>query len=217
MTTFLRHKLTARSPASSPQTFPPLPFLTLYVAGSEVGALPLPTMMGLCQSCFCRGLHRSPEAPDRASLVAGGEEQKLLRKEGRGSQGSLVTREPRGEASKEEKLEKSETGDSGTCVDEILGHTPATSKEAVEEAGDLEEEEVFEAEDQVQLTVSSLASLGMLEDVPEHAEEEQSELGEEQSTVSGGTRGGLVGGQHNNWWSQSVMRGVNGRVIPWEL
>ena len=42
---------------------------------------------------------------------------------------------------------------------------------------------MFEGEDLVQLTVSSLASLGMLEDVPEHADEDNSELGDEQTTV----------------------------------
>ena len=83
-------------------------------------------------------------------------------------------------------LEKSETGDSGTCVDEILSPGAlGTSKEEEEEEerkGE-EYEEVFEAEDLVQLTVSSLASLGMLEDVPEHADEDNSDLVDEQATV----------------------------------
>ena len=82
-------------------------------------------------------------------------------------------------------LEKSETGDSGTCVDEILSPGAlGTSKEEEEEERKGEEyEEVFEAEDLVQLTVSSLASLGMLEDVPEHADEDNSDLMDEQATV----------------------------------
>ena len=101
-----------------------------------------------------------------------------------------VTEQP---ASEDEKwrrdggdLEKSETGDSGTCVDEILSPGAlGTSKEEEEEEerkGE-EYEEVFEAEDLVQLTVSSLASLGMLEDVPEHADEDNSDLVDEQATV----------------------------------
>ena len=81
-------------------------------------------------------------------------------------------------------LEKSETGDSGTCVDEILSPGAlGTSKEEEEERKGEEYEEVFEAEDLVQLTVSSLASLGMLEDVPEHADEDNSDLVDEQATV----------------------------------
>ena len=47
---------------------------------------------------------------------------------------------------------------------------------------------MFEGEDLVQLTVSSLASLGMLEDVPEHADEDNSELADEQATVGFGMR-----------------------------
>ena len=83
-----------------------------------------------------------------------------------------------------ESLEKSETGDSGTCVDEILSPGPlGASKEEVERKEEEEYEEVFEGEDLVQLTVSSLASLGMLEDVPEHADEDNSELVDEQATV----------------------------------
>ena len=81
-------------------------------------------------------------------------------------------------------LEKSETGDSGTCVDEILSPGALGTKEEEEEERKGEEyEEVFEAEDLVQLTVSSLASLGMLEDVPEHADEDNSDLVDEQATV----------------------------------
>ena len=103
--------------------------------------------------------------------------------------GHQVTEQP---ASEEEKwdggdLEKSETGDSGTCVDEILSPGPlgASKEDYDEEERKAEEdyEEVFEAEDLVQLTVSSLASLGMLEDVPEHADEDNSELADEQATV----------------------------------
>ena len=45
---------------------------------------------------------------------------------------------------------------------------------------------MFEGEDLVQLTVSSLASLGMLEDVPEHADEDNIELVDEQATVGFG-------------------------------
>ena len=56
-------------------------------------------------------------------------------------------------------------------------------KEEEERRKEEEYEEVFEGEDLVQLTVSSLASLGMLEDVPEHADEDNSELGDEQTTV----------------------------------
>ena len=78
-------------------------------------------------------------------------------------------------------LEKSETGDSGTCVDEIL--SPGALGTSKEEGKGEEYEEVFEAEDLVQLTVSSLASLGMLEDVPEHADEDNSDLVDEQATV----------------------------------
>ena len=83
-------------------------------------------------------------------------------------------------------LEKSETGDSGTCVDEILSPGalgPSKEEEEEEERKGEEYEEVFEAEDLVQLTVSSLASLGMLEDVPEHADEDNSDLVDEQATV----------------------------------
>jgi hypothetical protein len=135
-------------------------------------------MMGLCKSCFSRPLGSSPE-PDTHSLVPGDHEKLLLAPE-------LVTGEPsRQEAAGkrwEEGLEKSETGDSGTCVDEILGG-PGQARPGEEDAVKAEDD-VFEVEDLVQLTVSSIASLGMLEDVPEHAEEEGSELGEEQATVT---------------------------------
>ena len=90
-------------------------------------------------------------------------------------------------------LEKSETGDSGTCVDEILSPGAlGISKEEEEERKGEEYEEVFEAEDLVQLTVSSLASLGMLEDVPEHADEDNSDLVDEQATVREDIRGHLL-------------------------
>jgi len=174
-------------------------------------------MMGLCRSCFCRShLSRSPEASpclaqqeqdgDGEGEELEGDVEKLLRKPS--PRLSLVTDQP---ASEDEKwrggeggdLEKSETGDSGTCVDEILSPgalgtsdsgtcvdeilSPGalgTKEEEEEERKGEEYEEVFEAEDLVQLTVSSLASLGMLEDVPEHADEDNSDLVDEQATVT---------------------------------
>ena len=91
-----------------------------------------------------------------------------------------------------ESLEKSETGDSGTCVDEILSPGPLGASKEQERKEEEEYEEVFEGEDLVQLTVSSLASLGMLEDVPEHADEDNSELADEQATVGFGMISTLV-------------------------
>ena len=106
-----------------------------------------------------------------------------------------VTEQPESEEEKwrgdgGDSLEKSETGDSGTCVDEILSPGPlgASKEEERKEEEEEEYEEVFEGEDLVQLTVSSLASLGMLEDVPEHADEDNSELADEQATVGFGMR-----------------------------
>ena len=136
--------------------------------------------MGLCKSCFSRKpLGSSPEQaggePDAQMLIVrSGSQQGLVSAV---EPSSLSCEEPT--TTVEDKLERSETGDSGTCVDEDNPKDKTESKENIidvedddarrykdvrelEEAGDV---------DLVQLTVSSVASFGaVLEDVPEHCE-----------------------------------------------
>ena len=182
-------------------------------------------MMGLCTSCFSKNyLAGSPE-PDSHAL---GQEdaQKLLRKAStvseepcRREEGQEEQREGLDQDSREEevfpftegerrdweegeKLEKSDTGDSGTCVDELLGAGPGKGEEEAARTED-------ETEDLMQLTVSSLASLGVLEDVPEHGEDEHSEEGDEQATVRNVTFGRWI---LNSGWEQPASP-VNPKLL----
>ena len=125
-------------------------------------------MMGLCKSCF------SSKYPGGSPEEAGLEDTAALLLAKPGSASVLVTVEPSHQqafpspqlqpdketaAAEPGKLERCETGDSGTdCV--------------AEQAGPAGGEEEGSDPDLVQLTVSSLASCGpgLLEDVPEHCE-----------------------------------------------
>jgi len=132
--------------------------------------------MGLCKSCFStKYLGSSPEEggvdPDAQQLIVKSNSQQIL-----------VTIEPlKGEEEVEEvvedKLERCETGDSGTCIDELyLKHDNPREKTDSKEEIDLETVRDDDCEHDgegnlVQLTVSSIGSLrGTLEDVPEHCE-----------------------------------------------
>ena len=133
-------------------------------------------MMGLCKSCFStKYLGSSPEEggvdPDAQQLIVKSNSQQIL-----------VTIEPlKGEEEVEEvvedKLERCETGDSGTCIDELyLKHDNPREKTDSKEEINLETVRDDDCEHDgegnlVQLTVSSIGSLrGTLEDVPEHCE-----------------------------------------------
>ena len=130
--------------------------------------------MGLCKSCFStKYLGSSPEEgnadPDAQRLIVKSSSKQML-----------VTIEPlkSQEEVVEDKLERCETGDSGTCIDELyLKHDNPKEKTDSKEEIDLEpvrDDDDCEHDgegDLVQLTVSSMSSLrGGLEDVPEHCE-----------------------------------------------
>eukprot|EP00092_Neocalanus_flemingeri_P039157 GFUD01042619.1.p1 GENE.GFUD01042619.1~~GFUD01042619.1.p1 ORF type:complete len:1156 (+),score=274.74 GFUD01042619.1:468-3935(+) len=129
-------------------------------------------MMGLCKSCFSAKYLGS--SPDEAN--ADPDAQQLIVKSS--SKPMLVTIEPlKSQEAVVDKLEKCETGDSGTCIDELyLKHDNPKEKTDSKEEIDLENqfdlENVKDEEgDLVQLTVSSVTSFGgALEDVPEHCE-----------------------------------------------
>jgi len=129
-------------------------------------------MMGLCKSCFnSKYLGTSPEESREPDA------QRLIVKSS--SHQTLITAEPIKieEDVIEEKLERCETGDSGTCIDELYSKldNPKEKTDSKEEIDlDTIKDDDCEQEadiDLVQLTVSSVTSFGgALEDVPEHCE-----------------------------------------------
>ena len=118
-------------------------------------------MMGICKSCFGGGgkylgqspVHDSYLAPDAEKLLASQDEA-----------ASIVSREPV-DTVKPMMLAYKEQASADAQESPAVG--PAVE---VDEASE-EVEETLPQEDQVQLTVSSVGSLGgVLEDVPEHCE-----------------------------------------------
>ena len=133
-------------------------------------------MMGLCKSCFSTKYYGTSPGPGDGDT--GGQDQDtaaqmLIVKSS--SNPALVSSEPvavvMGVGAKDEdeetrslirsseKLARSETGDSGTCVD----HDSFAKLEAGKGGsgrGESSEENIATTEDLVQLTVSSVASLG---------------------------------------------------------
>jgi len=149
-------------------------------------------MMGLCKSCFStKYLGSSPE--DRNTHTEDGEQ--LIVKSS--SHHMLVTVEPSdNQQLVEEKLERVETGDSGTCIDEVYlkqdnPEEKTDSKEEIDVETTREDDGDQDGEgDLVQLTVSSIASLrGTLEDVPEHCELGGGD-GDHDCELGGGGEGG---------------------------
>ena len=133
--------------------------------------------MGICKSCFGGGKYLGQSPVQESFLEA--DAQKLLPK--KDDAASIVSREPSESTSQVKPLIKTECGDSGTCVDEmseLRGASLSRSDELEDGSGEDEpqdgsgDEPQDEVEvDQVQLTVSSVGSLGgVLEDVPEHCE-----------------------------------------------
>ena len=149
-------------------------------------------MMGLCKSCFStKYLGSSPE--DRNTHTEDAEQ--LIVKSS--SHHMLVTVEPSdNQQLVEEKLERVETGDSGTCIDEVYlkqdnPEEKTDSKEEIDVETTREDDGDQDGEgDLVQLTVSSIASLrGTLEDVPEHCELGGGD-GDHDCELGGGGEGG---------------------------
>jgi len=126
--------------------------------------------MGLCKSCFSAKYLGS--SPDEANVDP--DAQRLIVKSS--SKPILVTIEPlKSQEIGVDKLEKCETGDSGTCIDELYSKqdNPKEKTESKEEIDveNVDNDECEQEVDLVQLTVSSVTSFGgALEDVPEHCE-----------------------------------------------
>ena len=118
-------------------------------------------MMGLCKSCFSNKYYGS--SPD--DRTADPDAQMLIVKNN--SKPVLISSEPEPTKHEDEssellystaKLEKCETGDSGTCIDDSFSKLENT-KEKTDSNEELENPEEEHEKDLVQLTVSSVASL----------------------------------------------------------
>ena len=132
-------------------------------------------MMGLCKSCFSTKYYgSSPDDrtadPDAQMLIVKSSSQPQL----------LISSEPikheTGEAEEliqcsSAKLEKCETGDSGTCIDDSFTKLD-NSKEKTDPNEEIENPEDEHEKDLVQLTVSSVASLGDVTPVVKDCDEE---------------------------------------------
>ena len=135
-------------------------------------------MMGLCKSCFSNKYYGS--SPD--DRTADPDAQMLIVKST--SKPELISSEPikhEGESSElicsSAKLERCETGDSGTCIDDSftkLDHTKEKT-DANEEIENLDDEH---EKDLVQLTVSSVASLSEVSPVVKNCEDKEEVLPE---------------------------------------
>lgn len=139
-------------------------------------------MMGLCKSCFSNKYYGS--SPD--DRTADPDAQMLIVKSN--SQPQLISSEPikHQEESAElmcssAKLEKCETGDSGTCIDDSFTKLD-NSKEKTDPNEEIENPEDEHEKDLVQLTVSSVASLSDVSPVVKDSEEREEVLPEPLAT-----------------------------------
>ena len=118
--------------------------------------------MGLCKSCFSSKYYgSSPDEssvdPDAQMLIVKSNSKPILIS----PEAAPAPEEISGLITSSEKLERCETGDSGTCVDDSFSKFENTKErcESTTEIIQTNTEEIEHEKDLVQLTVSSVASL----------------------------------------------------------